>query len=40
MKRRCKLEAELDLLSTGEIEFLLRRTRSVFHESGENLESY
>ncbi len=34
-KRRLKLKSELDLLSTNEIEGLLRRTRSVFYESGE-----
>ncbi len=34
-KRHLKLKSELDLLSTNEIEDLLRRTRSVFYESGE-----
>lgn len=34
-KRCLKLKSELDLLSTNEIEGLLRRTRSVFYESGE-----
>lgn len=34
-KNRLKLKSELNLLSTNEIEGLLRRTRSVFYESGE-----
>lgn len=33
-KKRLKLKSELDLLSTNEIEDLLRKTRSVFYESG------